>query len=433
MITSKPPRSPRSQKHHPLHLFCLFTLLTLSSLCVWSTAGLADNNPSLFLRHAISILLGISVFFAISRYPIHRLQRWIVPIYILMTLLLIGVLLIGPEVAGSRRWFYFGPVSFQPSEFTKVVLILTLSTHLASLHRPQFKDFGLLALHLLLPCALVFKQPDLGTTLMIAVIFLGMLTVSPLSTPVLLTLITPVISLALFFGAPVVWQVYLTLLFVLVLARILYRRWHRTHTLQQITFESSLVLLNWGVVWLTELAWSLLKGYQKQRILSFIAAQPDELNAGYQVMQSKIAVGSGGWFGQGFFQGSQTQLGFVPEQHTDFIFSALGEEGGFFMSSLIVLLFSALIARTLWIAYRSEKLSELYLCTGVGTMLLAHVAVNIGMNLDLLPVTGVPLPLFSYGGSSMLIHMASLGLVESVYLHQQLGRSLPVSPVERTS
>jgi rod shape determining protein RodA len=231
----------------------------------------------------------------------------------------------------------------------------------------------------------------------------------------------------LFFGMPILWKLYIAGLLIIVIGRTLYHRWHRTDSLHKTLFSGGLVLINWGIGGLAELAWSMLKGYQKQRILSFIATQPDELNSGYQVMQSKIAVGSGGWWGQGFFQGSQTQLGFVPEQHTDFIFSALGEEGGFFMGSLIVLLFSALIIRALWIAYRSEKLHELYLCTGVGTMLLAHVVVNIGMNLELLPVTGVPLPLFSYGGSSMLIHMASLGLVESIYLHQQLGRSLPIS------
>ncbi len=406
-----------------LLISCFFIL---SSLCVWSVQVHAEGNVGIFLRHLISIGLGFGVLALVAVVGFHNLRHFALPMYVVSVLLLAAVLVVGPIVAGSQRWIYLGPLSFQPSELAKLVLIISLAHHLSLIQKFDFKQTSLLLLHIGIPFVLIYKEPDLGTSLILVGISLSMLVVSPLSSLVLATLITPVVSLGLFFWNSWFWLVYVLVGVGLWLTWFLVTRWNRRPALVGLVLGSLLLGLNICIPGLTEWGWENLQAYQKQRILTFIAPEPDLMNAGYQVTQSKIAVGAGGFWGKGFTQGSQTQLRYVPEQHTDFIFSALAEEGGFWLSGLVLLLFMLLILRILWVAYHCSEPGELYVCSGVAALELMHLLINMGMNMDMMPVTGVPLPFFSYGGTAILMHMSLLGLVESIAWAQRGSRLIRI-------
>jgi rod shape determining protein RodA len=400
---------------------------TLSSLCIWSVQVHAQHNSGLFFKHLISIGLGYLVFFTVAFLGYHFLRALALPLYLFVLLCLTLVLFIGPIIAGSQRWLYIGPISFQPSELAKLVLVISVSHHLSLIERFNLKQSMLLALHIGLPFILIYKEPDLGTSLILMGICISMLLVSRLSTLVLLTLLTPVISMMLYFRQSGIWLFYIVIALLIWLGWFVSRRWHRQPAMTGATIGLLLLLLNIGMPALTQWGWGHLQPYQQQRILTFIAPNPDVTNAGYQVAQSKIAVGAGGFWGQGFTRGSQTQLRYVPEQHTDFIFSALAEEGGFVISSLVILLFMLLLSRILWVGYHCSEPAELYVCSGVAAMELMHLLINMGMNMDMMPVTGVPLPFFSYGGTALLLHMSLLGLVESIAWAQRGSRLIRIS------
>lgn len=400
-------------------------ILLYGVLGVWSTSVVAEGQYALFYKHVFSIGVGLGVFFLMRFSGYRRLQRAAPVLYGLLLLLLGLVLAIGPSVAGSRRWLFLGGFSFQPSELAKLVLTLTLSAHLSQvrLQRGRVLANALqllgLGLHIALPCALVLKEPDLGMTLVLLGLFFSLLVVSPLSFWILSMTVMPLLSVALFFVHVWLWKAHLLLgALGLGLATLRHRFYKRQNQLL-LLLGCVVLTLNVSVVGLGQLAWENLQPYQKQRILTFVSPTPDALASGYQVEQSKIAVGSGSLWGQGLFSGSQTQLGYVPEQHTDFIFSAIAEETGFLGAGFLLLCFGGLVFRILWIGFTAQEPQQLYICTGVSALLLMQLLINVGMNIDMMPVTGVPLPLVSYGGSSMMIQLALLGLVESIHVQQQ--------------
>lgn len=396
----------------------LLGLLTYSCLGVWSTSVAHDGDYGLFFKHLFSIAIGLTVFVTVSLQGYRKLLRFAAAFYALLILLLGLVLVIGPYIAGSRRWIYLGSFSFQPSELAKLVLIITLTAHLASIREWHIFNWIGLGAHIALPCLLVLREPDLGMTLVLSALFLSLLLVSPISLWILSLLLVPGLSIALFFWNRTLWEAHLILGALGLLFWFAFNRWRRQPLSLNTAFFAGLLLINASVIGLGTWGWQHLHPYQQQRILTFISTNPDNLSSGYQVLQSKIAVGSGGLLGQGLFQGSQTQLGFVPEQHTDFIFSALAEELGFVGTAVLLLLFALLIFRVLWIGFQAREPEQLYICTGVAALLIMQLLINMGMNMEIMPVTGVPLPLISYGGSSMMIQMGLLGLVESVYLQQ---------------
>lgn len=408
----------RRKSFSRLNLALLLALLTFSCLGVWSTSVAADGDFGQFIRHVVSLLLGMGVFFGVSLTGYRQLQRWSPALYIALLMLLGLVLAIGPYVAGSRRWLYFGSFSFQPSEFAKLVLSLTLSAHLASVRRLSPLNVLLLALHIGLPCLLILREPDLGMTLVLCGLFFSMLLVSPASPWILSLSLAPASSVALYFLNQMLWQAHLILGGLGLAGWALWRRWQRLPMLIVTLFGAGLLLINASVILIGNVVWEHLQPYQRQRIVTFLNPEPDTLSSGYQVLQSTIAVGAGGLAGQGLFQGSQTQLGLVPEQHTDFIFSAIAEETGFVGAGLLLLLFGVLVTRILWIGLHAQEPRQLYICTGVAALMLMQLLINVGMNMDLMPVKGVPLPLISFGGSSLIIQLALLGLVESIYLRQ---------------
>ena len=408
-----------------ISLALIAVILMYGVLGVWSTSVVAEAQYGLFYKHLFSIGVGLSVFMGIRFSGYRRLQRF-APLFYGVLLFLLGIVLfVGPVVAGSRRWIFLGSFSFQPSELAKLVLTLTLSVHLSSvvLKRGHFKTNALqilaLLAHIAIPCLLVLKEPDLGMALVLLGLFFSLLVVSPFSFWILSLTLMPAVSTVLFFVNKMLWQGHLLVGAAALAFVTLSTRFYKKQQGLLLLLASVVLALNASIVWIIQGAWEQLKPYQRQRVLTFISPTPDTLASGYQVQQSKIAVGSGGLTGQGLFSGSQTQLGYVPEQHTDFIFSAISEETGFVGASLLLVFFALLVFRVLWIGFKAQEPQQLYICTGVAALLLMQLLINVGMNLDMMPVTGVPLPLVSYGGSSMLIQLSLLGLVESIHLKQQ--------------
>ncbi|UCG14457.1 MAG: rod shape-determining protein RodA [Deltaproteobacteria bacterium] len=290
------------------------------------------------------------------------LERFAYPLYIGGLLLLVAVLVHGKTVSGSKRWLDLGLVVAQPSELMKPLLVIALARYFARQEKRdgyRIRDLGLPAIIVVIPVLLVLLEPDLGTAMILLIIS---------------------VSVVLFVGVQ----------------------------------PFSLLVLAGCSLGSLPLLWFLMKGYQRQRILTLIEPSRDPLGAGYHIIQSKIAVGSGQFWGKGFLEGTQSQLRFIPEHHTDFIFSVLAEEWGFLGSILLLGLFLCLLLRGLSLARRSRDHFGALLGFGITVILFWHVAVNIGMVLGMLPVVGIPLPLVSYGGSSAVVTMASIGILLNV-------------------
>ncbi len=299
--------------------------------------------------------------------PHNSLQRFSYIIYTVCLVLLIVVMLMGSVARGSQRWIPLGGFNLQPSEVVKAGVVFVMARYLSRHAIPVgglgLKQLILPSLLIGIPMAFVIEQPDLGTALVIGAT-----------------------------GG-------LMLLFVGVRPKVLI----------------SLVL---GAIILAVPAWSFLHPYQKRRVFTLIDPQADPLGSGYHLAQSKIAVGSGELLGKGFMQGTQTQLEFLPEHHTDFVFSVLAEEFGFIGSAFVILCYLALIALILRVAMRSKDLFCVLVCVGVASLFFFHVFVNIGMVIGILPVVGITLPLFSYGGSSLLISLYLLGVVLGISMRR---------------
>ncbi len=334
----------------------LFLLLTFSVSVIFSTSF------NLGLQQLIFAIVGIFLYFLISEIDYQTLVNFIKPSYFVIILLLILVFILGIESRGSIRWIPLGIFNIQPSEFAKPVLILVLSFFWA-FNRPTWINI-LKSILLTLPIVfLIFKQPDLGTTITIVALWSFMLFASNISLKKMLTLI---------------------LLFVFILP----------------------------VVWLS------LHDYQKQRINTFLSPGSDPLQVGYTAIQSIIAVGSGQFLGRGLGYGTQSRLQFLPEYRTDFIFASMAEELGFLGTLIIIIIYLFLIFYSLKVALQAQNYLGYLIAIGVSAVLMFQTVVNIGMNIGLLPITGITLPLISYGGSSLISTLISLGLLASVESHR---------------
>ena len=350
--------------------FDWWLFLTNLLLLVLSLTVLSSIAPDSLINQLIFSLISLTVFFIISTtdYRIFKsLSSWA---YLVSLVLLLLTFIIGQETRGAARWIPLGPLQFQPSEIVKPLLILAFA---GWLFQPGWglKKLIYLVLALAIPTGLIFKQPDLGSALVIAFTWGGLIFAANIP---LLILAGLGISLGLF--GPVFWH--------------------------------------------------FLKDYQRQRLLTFLNPTAAPLKAGYNALQAMITVGSGQIFGRGLGHGTQSHLKFLPERHTDFIFASLTEELGLLGASLILLLFALLLWRTLVIAHQSQDKFGQLICAGVFSFLFIQVFINIGMNLGLLPITGIPLPLVSSGGSSILATFISLGLVQSVARHRPSPQTLQI-------
>lgn len=310
---------------------------------------------------------------------------------------------------GESRWFDLGPFYMQPSELAKIATILALARYLSTrnldLDRPRslFTPFLLV----LLPAVLVFRQPDLGTALVFTSVLLPMLYWAGMRPVVLFFLISPFLSVICAFH-----YVALVVLVLIFAAVIFLVRPGRLMT-------TAIVAVNLAVAVGAPYLWeNKLHDYQRRRILTFLNPDMDKLGAGYQVMQSKVAIGSGGLDGKGYLQGTQTKLSFLPEQHTDFVFSVIGEEFGFVGAILVLSLFLLIIWRAIHIAGLVKSRFSSLVAIGLAAMLTFHVFVNIGMTVGVVPVTGLPLPYFSYGGSQLVVNLILAGLLLNFYAYR---------------
>jgi rod shape determining protein RodA len=325
-------------------------------------------------------------------------------------LLLVSVLIAGSSAGGARRWILFGSFRFQPSEFAKLATILLLARTLAGRRHPADNLVALFVplVVMLLPMAIVLKQPDLGTALVFLVVLPPMLYWSGVPFHYLLLASSPVISVVCASSLPS-W-----IAFTIFLLGLSY--FSRAVLLERILFVSLSVIA--GI--LTPLLWGRLEPYQQQRIIAFLDPAQFSSGAGYQIIQSKVAIGSGGLTGVGFLDGTQKGLAFLPARHTDFVFSVVGEEFGFLGTMTVLALFTFLIVRGFRIAAAARDPFAGLTAVGILSMLAFQVFVNIGVTVGLVPVTGLPLPIFSYGGTSMIATMAGLGIVAGVGLRRRI-------------
>ncbi|MFH1851726.1 MAG: rod shape-determining protein RodA [Candidatus Neomarinimicrobiota bacterium] len=328
-------------------------------------------------------------------------------IYKYTILAYVGILLLlllpfaGPKVAGTYRWITLGPVNFQPSEFAKIIVVLVLARYLSN-PRVRLDRMTVVIVPLLLvavPTAIVLRQPDLGTAIIIASPVLVMMFWSGVRPYHLFLLIAPFFSVLTAFHPVSFWIWAIILLLVLYLSR-------PTLITGVLIYFSNIFL---GL--LAPTLWSLLKPYQQSRILTVLNPKLDPLGAGYQIIQSQTAIGSGGFFGKGWGQGTQTQLKFLPVQETDFIVSVIGEEFGFVTICLIMVLFGWMLLKMIKRAYDSDNRFSGLVIIGIMVLLLAHLFVNTAMAVGLIPVKGLPLPFISYGGSFLLSCYIMIGLV----------------------
>ncbi len=352
--------------------FLIIIVAIIGSMSVFSIYSTESGNFSFYTKnHLTRFLIFFFMFLVLSFVRVSFWYRQAYIFYILGILLLLLVIFFGISASGSKRWINFFVMNLQPSELMKIAIIVCFARYYHRIQSSDIQSYKYLLqpiILLLIPCYLVITQPDLGTAILIA----GS-------------------------GLAIIWLAGLNLKYFIYSGLIL------------------LVSLPFVI--------SILKPYQKSRILTFFNPDRDPLGAGYQIIQSKIAIGSGGLLGKGFLQGTQSYLEFLPEKHTDFIFTLFSEEFGFVGSMVLILLYALLIYRIIRIGFSSRSFFAKLYCFGFASALFLYIFVNIAMVVGLLPIVGAPLPIMSYGGSSMLSIMLGLGIVMSckIYSRDSIG------------
>ncbi|HMI31196.1 MAG TPA: rod shape-determining protein RodA [Candidatus Limnocylindrales bacterium] len=365
----------------------------------------AAAEHGLYLKQMIYLVLALVAGGVIAAVPYRVYEgKTAYLLYGIGLALLVLTLFIGHVGLGAQRWLGWGPIKIQPSELAKVGTVILLANQLSDRKKDWTQIRNLMGpiLTAVIPFLLVLKQPDLGTSVAFVAMLLTMLYWAGLPLLYLFFMISPIANVALSFNTPV-WLVFLGLL-----AFILYRSRIRLLPLLLVVGVNLVV----GIA--TPQIWNHLQPYQKQRITTFLDPGADAYGAGYQIIQSKIAIGSGQVFGKGFLHGTQKALAFLPEQHTDFIYSVVGEETGFIGAAIVALLYLLLILRGIRVAHHARNKFGGLLAIGMTSIFLYHVLVNIWMTVGLAPVTGLPLPLLSYGGSSLVASFLQVGLIQNV-------------------
>ncbi len=353
----------------PVLIVTSFILAAVGTVMIYSATrdqlALNGEDPRYWLKRQLAfVVIGAVVMVGVIMLDYRRLEQLSTILYVGTVLALLAVLAIGHSSQGAQRWFSLGPFQLQPSEFATLILIIAIATYCA--RRPEgleFRDLVRMVLLAVIPMILVIKQPDLGTAILMAVVLMVMLAMAGMPGRYLILLIV---------GALIVTVVALKL--------------------------------------------GLLQEYQIQRLTGFISPNGQGQTVHYNVTQAKNAIANGGIFGKGLFRGTSTNLAYVPEQQTDFIFSAVGEQLGFVGAGVLLLLYGVLAWRILRTAQLARDIYGRLICAGVFALLVFSVFENVGMNMGIMPVTGIPLPFLSYGGSAMIAFFAAIGLVSSVHI-----------------
>lgn len=353
--------------------FLLIILTIIASVAglimISSAVHTIDGGNRYIYIQSVAAVMGLAMMIIFATIDYENLGNLNKIIYASSIVLLVLVLIIGTgrDDVGSKSWIRFGSIGIQPSEFVKIGFIITFARHVSSVQEEinKPKNIIMLCLHMAIILGLILLQPDFGTAMVFIVIFVGILFVAGISYKYIIAAFSTIIA-----AVPLIWIF-------------------------------------------------LLKEYQKNRILVFLTPERDPLGSGYHVIQSKIAIGSGGIFGKGLYQGTQTQLGYLPVKHTDFIYAVVGEELGLIGCTFVALLLFAIVMRCIYNSRIAKNEYGSLICVGVACMFLAHIFENIGMCIGLMPVTGIPLPFFSYGGSSLITNFIAIGLVLSTYMRRR--------------
>jgi len=346
---------------------CVFLLATVGFVMQFSVAG--GSFTPWAIKHGIRFLFGILLMLIIAIIDIRFWYKWAWAFFVLSILLLLYVEFFGYTGMGAKRWINLKIFKLQPSELVKIFSILALAKYYTSISQyriSSFKSVFFVLLVLLIPAGLVYRQPDLGTAILIVLGGMGVAFLAGLSWKWILTGISLII-----FTIPFIWSL-------------------------------------------------VLRPYQQKRIITFLNPESDPLGKGYHIIQSKIAIGSGGMVGQGLVQGRQTQLGFLPENHTDFIFTVIAEELGFIGSIFVLLLILFILYKILVISHSVYSAFAKLVVMGMGFTFFLYVLINVGMVMGLFPVVGVPLPLVSYGGTVMITIMVGFGFIQNMWVHRRI-------------
>jgi len=395
----------------PLLLIPLF-LVIISGFLIKSIQE--EFLVSNYLSHILTGFLGYFLAFFISYIPLERLKKYLLPFYLSTLIFLFLIYFFGITVSGAQRWINLGFFSFQPSEVAKLSTVLTLALVLDKKIISTIRDLVLPLLVVTFPWLLIFFQPDLGTSLVLLVLTGVMLYWSQMPIEWILIIVFCIVTSILYLTLPT-----LLIFWIPFVGYLAYRSSKR-----KIIFSALAISLHLLVAKLTPILWQYgLKDYQKDRLVLFLDPNRDPLNGGYHLIQSQIAIGSGGVFGTGLLKGKLTNLQFIPEQHTDFIFSALGEELGFVGCFVVLFLFFFLIKKLIFTALIARTDFESLIVIGVTATFLFQIIINLFMTIGLGPITGIPLPFMSYGRTSLLISFISIGFVLSILKRSRSLRS----------
>ena len=385
----------------PVLILFGFGLLAIYSSTVNNT--FAQEN---FQRQVVWGIIAFIVFFITYSLPTNIFKSMAIPAYLVSIFLLVAVLAMGKQISGSKSWLMVGAVGFQPSEIAKIATIMAIAAYLSrnNSNIDSFKDILLTLAIGFTPVLLVLLEPDMGTALVFIFMILVMFFWKGISSFSLFVVLSPAfIAIAAIFGT-----IYFIIALLLIIGMLITFK-------RNLFFSASIFAIGLSSGFFADYVYHALSPHQQKRIQSFLDPNADPLGSGYNTIQAKVAIGSGGLFGKGFLSGNQTQLQFIPEQWTDFAFCVIGEEFGFIGSIVVISIFLILFLRILKLSYNTKDEFMGLVSIGILSVYLIHFIINLGMVVGILPVIGIPLPFISYGGSSLLVSMFMLGILANLY------------------
>ncbi|MFA7228612.1 MAG: rod shape-determining protein RodA [Melioribacteraceae bacterium] len=386
-------------------------LIIFGLLAIYSSTVNHPTASGNFQKQVLFVILSLIVFFITFSLPLQSFKKFAIVVYGASIFFLIAVLLAGKTVYGARSWFGIGGFGFQPSEFAKLGTILMLSYWLTYKNRDinNLKDIGVALAIGILPVILIMLEPDMGTSIVFLIITISLIFWSGISLFGLFVVLSPgIVAFASILGT----YAFIAALLTVVAALFFFKK--------DLFNSLTVFIINLSAGFFFDYVFKVLRPHQQKRIASFIDPLADPLGAGYNALQAKVAIGSGGLFGKGFLKGNQTQLRYIPEQWTDFIYCVIGEEFGFIGSILVISLFLIIFLRLFKLSATAKDGFSVLVTVGVLTLLFSHFAINVGMNLGITPVIGLPLPFLSYGGSTQMMNMVMLGIVLNIYRNRKL-------------
>ena len=385
-------------------------LMIIGYFAIYSATISHPTAVGNFEKQIVSGIIALIVFFIVYYIPTNSFRMLSLPVYISSIVFLLAVITIGKTVSGQKSWLIIGPIGFQPSELAKLGVILALSAFLSKKNTDieSFKDIVIALLIGFTPVGLILLEPDLGSS----IIFMGMILIlifwKGISLFGLFVVLSPAfVAISSLFGT----YSFIGSLLIVGTLLFLFRK--------DLFFSASVFALNLAAGFFTDYVYNAFSPHQQKRIQAFIDPMSDPLGSGYNSIQAQVAIGSGGLFGKGFLSGNQTQLQYIPEQWTDFIYCVIGEEFGFMGSVAVLILFTLLFVRLLKIASATKDEFLSLVVVGILSVFFIHYVINVGMVVGILPVIGIPLPFVSYGGTSLLVNTLMLGVVANIYRNRK--------------